>query len=48
MQTGMKKKEVSKILVDYIKGLRDENESDELLAKIAGCVNSQMSNVLAY
>ena len=48
MQTGMKKKEVSKILVDYIKGLRDENESDELLAKIDGCVNRQMSNVLAY
>ena len=36
MQTGKRSKEVSIILVDYIKSLRDENESDALLAKIAG------------
>lgn len=48
MQTGMRKKEVSKILVDYIKNLRDEEDSDELLAKIAGCINSQMTNILSY
>lgn len=48
MQTGKRSKEVSIILVDYIKSLRDENESDALLAKIAGCINSQMTSVLSY